>query len=136
MKKTVAEKRPATKAPAKSVSHDSQGAAEPKKKKRGHKTDYHGVIFRSSVKRISKVLYAEPPQISSSALECFSCIALDIVESISDCAAGLAKKVNKQTVGADDIIAAFDICYRGELAQQTLVEVKELVAKSQMKVAK
>lgn len=126
-------KAPVGKAP----SHMSGTPADSQKKK---KKMMHmmgsSLMFRSTVKRIARVIAPEPIQLSSASLEVLCGIAMALVESISETAGEFAEKVNKQTVGADDIIAAVEIIYKGELKQQAIGEIKDALAKASIKATK
>lgn len=124
-------KAPVGKAPAQmsGTPADSQ-----KKKKKGNVSG--SLMFRSTVKRIARVIAPEPIQLSSAALEVLCGIAMALMETIAETAGEFAEKVNKQTVGAEDILAAVDVTYRGELRQQASGEIKDALAKASIKATK
>lgn len=129
MKKSA--KTPVGKAPAKMAGTpaDSQ-----KKKKKGHLSS--SLMFRSTIKRIARVISPEPVQLSSASLEVLCGIAMALVENIAETAGDFAEKVHKQTIGADDILAAVEVIYRGELKQQAIGEIKDALAKASIKAGK
>lgn len=110
--------------------------ADSQKKKKKIQMLGSSLMFRSTVKRIARVIAPEPIQLSSASLEVLCGIAMALVESISETAGEFAEKVNKQTVGADDILAAVEIIYRGELKQQAIGEIKDALAKASIKATK
>lgn len=121
-------KAPAGKAPAKmsGTPMDSQ-----KKKKKMYTTDSH--MFRSTIKRIARANSPDPVQLSSASLEVLCGIAMALVENIAETAGDFAEKIHKQTIGADDILAAVEVIYRGELKQQAIGEIKDALAKASIK---
>ena len=124
-------KAPAGKAPAKMTTQtDSQ---KKKTKKTGTSTS---LMFRSTIKRIARAVQPEAAQLSSSSLEVLCGIAMALVENIAETSGDLAEKVNKQTVGADDVLAAIELIYRGELKQQALAEIRDALAKASIKSMK
>ncbi|EHY66250.1 histone H2B [Nematocida ausubeli] len=115
---------PAGKAPAKGV-----GASEKKKKKANHmsKSQYN---FRSSIKRMLKNTYqAAPPQVSGPVVESLCNIVCDIIDKLSHDCEILARKVGKQTINLEEVMAAVQVNLSGELRTHALKEIKEAVAK-------
>ena len=123
------EKSPVGKAPAKMASTP----ADTQKKRKSHTG---ALMFRSTIKRIARVISPDPVQLSTGSMEVLCGIAMALIENIAETAGDFAEKVNKQTVGADDILAAVEVIYRGELKQQAIGEIKDALAKASIRATK
>ena len=108
--------------------------ADSQKKKRG--VQCGPLMFRSTIKRIARVISPDPIQLSTGSMEVLCGIAMALIENIAECAGDCAEKVHKQTVSADDILTAVEIIYRGELKQQAIGEIKDALAKASIKASK
>jgi hypothetical protein len=120
------------KAPVKSIAATS---SQPKKhKKRKSSTAATGHQFRSAIK---KCLKETTPDASIKITEktlCILCgIANSLIEDTVGCASELSKKIDKETIGAEDVIASFELMLSGELRNLCVREIKSTMAKSQTK---
>jgi len=126
-----AEKRPAGKAPAKAVS----GIEKRKAKSHHHKGQYN---LRSAIKRIIKNTYqaTSPPQISGPVIDSLANISHEIIEKLAQDCSILARKVGKQTINLEEVVAAIQLNFMGELRIHTQKEIKEAIAKVPTKSSK
>ncbi|EEQ82477.1 hypothetical protein NCER_100811 [Vairimorpha ceranae BRL01] len=101
-----------------------------KKKKKKMSNLCSGMQFKSAIKKIAKDI--NPDQtvfLTSQAIAILCAIAYDIVSTCGEVASEFSKKVSKQTVGADEIVAAFEILLKGELKKLALREVHTCLSK-------
>lgn len=125
----------AGKAPVKSIAPtDSQSK---RLKKRRRSTAATGLQFRSAIK---KCLRETSPDGSIKITEktlCVLCgIANSLIEDVVLCSSDLTKKVDKETVGVDDLTTAFELMLSGELRNLCVREIKSTIAKAQTKVSR
>ncbi|EQB61309.1 histone h2b [Vairimorpha apis BRL 01] len=108
----------------------SQADTQKLKKKKKNSNLSSGMQFRSAIKRIAKDLSTDHSIfLTSQAIAVLCAIAYDIVCTVGETASEFSKKVNKQTVGADEVIAAFEILLKGELKKIALKEIHTTLAK-------
>lgn len=105
-----------------------------KKKKKKTSAITTGLQFKSAMKRIAREINPEHHVfLTSQAISIFCAITYDIIETAGEVAGEFASKVNKQTIGADEIIAAFEIMLKGELKKLALREIHSALSKNQGK---
>jgi len=108
-----------------------------KLKKRRSSSAATGLQFRSAIK---KCLKDSSPDGSIKITEktlCILCgIANSLIEDVINCASDLSKKVDKETIGVDDLTTAFELMLSGELRNLCIREIKATVSKAQAKVAR
>lgn len=120
------------KAPIKSIAPTNSQQKKLKKRKRSSAAT--GLQFRSAIKKCLKEISPDASVKITEKTLCILCgIADALIEDIINCAAELAKKVDKETIGIEDIIAALELLLTGELRILCVREVKSSVAKSQTK---
>ncbi|KAM0673832.1 hypothetical protein GVAV_002670 [Gurleya vavrai] len=126
-KKTAGGKAPAKATP----SQASQG----KSKKKPFSKD--GTFSISKIKhnikrcvRTNDRFAGNVPQLSDPTLNVLATIAIDIAKKFSDTAGDCAKKVGKQTIGSEEVLAAVGIELKGELMTHCLGYMKEALQKS------
>ncbi|WUR02536.1 histone H2B [Vairimorpha necatrix] len=106
-----------------------QGEGDKKKKKKMSNL-CSGMQFKSAIKRIAKDINPDNSVfLTSQAIAILCAIAYDIISSCGEVASEFSKKVSKQTVGADEIVAAFEILLKGELKKLALREVHTCLSK-------
>lgn len=106
------------------------GDAEKLKKKKKMSNLCSGMQFKSAIKRIAKDINPDHSVfLTSQAIAILCAIAYDLVSSCGEVASEFSKKVSKQTVGADEIVAAFEILLKGELKKLALREVHTCLSK-------
>lgn len=120
------------KAPVKSIAPTS---SQPKKlKKRKSSTAATGLQFRSAIKKCLKETTPDGSIKITEKTLCVLCgIANSLIEDTVTCASDLAKKIEKETIGAEDVIASFELMLSGELRNLCVREIKSTMAKSQSK---
>lgn len=120
------------KAPVKSIAPTS---SQPKKlKKRKSSTAATGLQFRSAIKKCLKETTPDGIIKITEKTLCVLCgIANSLIEDTVNCASDLAKKIEKETIGAEDVIASFELMLSGELRNLCVREIKSTMAKSQSK---
>lgn len=123
----------AGKAPVKSIAPtDSQGK---KMKKRKTSSAATGLQFRSAIKKCLKETSPDGSIKVTEKTLCVLCgIANSLIEDVIQCATELAKKVDKETIGVEDLITSFELMLTGELRNLCVREIKSTIAKSQTKV--
>ncbi len=131
--KSQSSQQPAGKAPAKAAAAPGQHTDSQRKKRHNH---IGPLMFRSTIKRITRAISPDPIQLSTGSMEVLCGIAMALAEDISDEACNCSEKIQKQTLGADDILAAVDILYNGELKSQAVGEMRDALAKSSIKSTK
>merc|ERR1712137_1089334 len=118
------------KAPIKSV--PLTGSQSKKMKKRRRSSACTGLQYRSAIKKCLKEISPDSTFKITEKTLCILCgIANSLIEDTVICSAELAKKVDKETIGAEDIIAAFELMLTGELRNLCVREIKATLAKSQ-----
>ncbi|EOB12532.1 Histone H2B [Nosema bombycis CQ1] len=121
------------KAPINPATQGTEGS-QGKKKRKKNSSITTGLQFKSAIKRIAKEINPEHHVfLTSQAISIFCAIAYDIVETAGEVAGEFASKVNKQTIGADEIMAAFEITLKGELKKLALREIHSTLSKTQGK---
>lgn len=125
----------AGKAPVKSIpATESQSK---KLKKRKPSSAATGLQFRSAIKKCLKETSPDSSIKITEKTLCVLCgIANSLLEETITTAAELSKKVDKETIGVEDIIASFELRLTGELRNLCVREIKTVIAKSSAKVAK
>lgn len=119
------------KAPVKSSMSQSM---DKKKAKKKSSTMGTGMMFRSAIKRIARDVSPDNNiMLTNNSIQVLCAIAFDFVDTVADLAGEMSRKVGKQTVGADDVIGAFEIILKGELRKLALREVHTSLAKNQVK---
>ncbi|MFJ8677613.1 hypothetical protein [Streptomyces sp. NPDC093589] len=89
-----------------------------------------GHQYRSSVKRAARKCGPGEVVLSASALEVMTDIVVHLLDELGDAAANLASKVDKETIGSDDVVAASELVLTGELRQHALAASKNALAKA------
>lgn len=125
----------AGKAPVKSIAPtDSQSK---RMKKRKTSCAATGLQFRSAIKKCLKETSPDGSIKITEKTLCVLCgIANSLIEDVVQCSTELAKKVDKETIGVEDLITSFELMLTGELRNLCVREIKSTVAKSQTKVAR
>lgn len=120
------------KAPVKSIAPTSSQTKKLKKRKSSSAAS--GLQFRSAIK---KCLRETSPDSSIKITEKTLCVLCGIANSLIEdtilTATELAKKVDKETIGVEDIIASYELMLSGELRNLCVREIKSTIAKSQTK---
>lgn len=120
------------KAPVKSITPTNSQSKKLKKRKSSSAAT--GLQFRSAIK---KCLRETSPDGSIKITEKTLCVLCGIANSLIEdtilTATDLAKKVEKETIGVEDIIASYELMLTGELRNLCVREVKTTIAKSQTK---
>lgn len=123
------------KAPIKSI--PATGSQAKKIKKRKVASAATGLQFRTTIKKLLKEGAPESSvKITEKTLRILCAIADSLMEDTIICASELAKKIDKETIGIEDIIASFELRLTGELRNLCVRELKALASKSSSKVAK
>lgn len=120
------------KAPLKSIVPTA--SQNKKQKKRKSSTAATGLQFRSAIKKCLKETTPDGSIKITEKTLCVLCgIASSLIEDTIVCASDLAKKIDKETIGAEDVIASFELMLSGELRNLCVREIKSTMAKSQSK---
>ena len=125
----------AGKAPVKSIAPtDSQSKRISKRRKSSAAT---GLQFRSAIKKCLKETSPDGTIKITEKTLCVLCgIASSLIEDVVLCANDLTKKVDKETIGVDDLTTAFELMLSGELRNLCVREIKSTISKSQSKVSR
>jgi len=120
------------KAPVKSIPPtSSQGK---RTKRRRSSSAATGLQFRSAIKKCLKETSPDGSIKITEKTLCVLCgVASSLIEDAVLGAADLAKKVGKETIGAEDVVAAYELMLVGELRNLCVREIKTTIAKSQTK---
>lgn len=122
------------KSQGKSASSQLEATGEKKRAKKKTSTMGTGMMFRSAIKRIARGVSPDNNiMLTSNSIQVLCAIAYDFVETTAGLSGEMARKIGKQTVGSDDVIAAFEIILKGELRKLALREVHTTLAKTQVK---
>lgn len=120
------------KAPIKSIAPTSSQQKKLKKRKRSSAAT--GLQFRSAVKKCLKEISPDASVKITEKTLCVLCgIANALIEDTIMCATDLSKKVDKETIGVEDVVASLELMLTGELRSLCVREVKSAIAKSQTK---
>jgi len=123
------------KAPIKSVPLTNSQSKKMRKRRRSSAST--GLQYRSAIKKCLKEISPDGSfRITEKTLYILCGIANSLIEDTVLCSAELAKKIEKETIGAEDIIAAFELMLTGELRNLCVREIKTTIAKSHTKAAK
>lgn len=125
----------AGKAPVKSIAPtESQGKRTTKRRK---STAATGLQFRSAIKKCLKETSPDGSIKITEKTLCVLCgIANSLIEDVITCANDLTKKVDKETIGVDDLTTAFELMLSGELRNLCVREIKATISKAQAKAAR
>lgn len=117
------------KAPSKSIPNTS--SLPKKKKSKRAATAQVGTQFRSAIKKCLKEVSADSAVKITEKTLAVLCSTVDsfINEIISDSAI-LAKMLKKETIGPEDVVAAFELRLNGELRKLCVREMRAAVQKS------
>ncbi|KAI4292558.1 histone H2B [Pancytospora philotis] len=122
----------AGKAPAKSIPPTDSQSKRNRQRKRS--TAATGLQFRSAIKKCLKETSPDGAIKITEKTLCVLCgIANSLIEDVIVNTAELAKKVDKETLGVDDLTTAFELMLDGELRNLCIREIKSTVAKAQSK---
>lgn len=125
----------AGKAPVKSIAPTESQSKRALKRKRS--TAATGLQFRSAIKKCLKETSPDGNIKITEKTLCVLCgIANSLIEDVILCASELTKKVDKETVGVDDLTTAFELMLSGELRNLCVREIKSTIAKAQTKVSR
>ncbi|KAI5168713.1 histone H2B [Pancytospora epiphaga] len=125
----------AGKAPVKSIAPTESQNKKTTKRKRS--TAAVGLQFRSAIKKVLREVSPDGSiKITEKTLSVLCGISNSLVEDIVVCAADLAKKVDKETIGVDDLSTAFELMTSGELRGLCLREIKDATAKPKQQAGK
>lgn len=120
------------KAPVKSIAPTSSQSKKGKKRKSSSAAT--GLQFRSAIKKCLRETSPDGAIKITEKTLCVLCgIANSLIEDTILTATELAKKIDKETIGVEDIIAAFELMLMGELRNLCVREIKTTIAKSQTK---
>lgn len=120
----------AGKAPVKSVAPTESQSKRGSKRRRA--TAATGLQFRSAIKKCLKEISPDGSvKITEKTLSVLCGIANSLIEDIINCASELTKKVDKETIGVDDLTTSFELLLTGELKNTCVKEIKSTVAKAQ-----
>lgn len=124
----------AGKAPAKSIPPtDSQSK---KQRKRRGSTSVAGSQFRSAIKKCLKETSPDGSIKITEKTLCILCqIAHTLISDVTHSASELAKMNSKETIGVDDMVAAFELMLSGELRQLCIREIRTVINKALHKTA-
>ncbi|KAI5148738.1 histone H2B [Enteropsectra breve] len=123
------------KAPVKSVPMTESQSKKLKKRKSSSAAT--GLQFRSAIKKCLKETSPDGSVKITEKTLCVLCgISNSLIEDVIMTATELAKKVDKETIGVDDITTAFELMLSGELRNLCIREIKSTVSKSQTKAAR
>uniref|UniRef100_A0A1B6K515 Core Histone H2A/H2B/H3 domain-containing protein n=1 Tax=Homalodisca liturata TaxID=320908 RepID=A0A1B6K515_9HEMI len=118
----------AGKAPVKSIAPTESQSKKGSKRKRS--TAAVGLQFRSAIKKVLREVSPDGSiKITEKTLSVLCGISNALIEDIVVCAADLAKKVDKETIGVDDLSTAFELMTSGELRGLCLREIKDATTK-------
>ncbi|KAM0686301.1 hypothetical protein COBT_002478 [Conglomerata obtusa] len=133
------EKKSGGKAPIKSVVAVNSQSKSQKKRPFAKDGTFSISKIKHNIKRCIRTndrFAGNVPQLSDNTLNVLATIAIDMAKKLSDTAGDCAKKVGKQTIGNEEILAAVGIELKGELMTHCLGYMKEALAKSTVKKSK
>ncbi|KAL6122365.1 hypothetical protein NUSPORA_00606 [Nucleospora cyclopteri] len=123
----------AGKAPVKSIST----APTTRKVKRKAVDPSTGLMFKSAIKKCLKESIPDGSiTITRNSLSILCGIAMSILEDVATLSSELAQKVNKKTIGGEEITTAFELMLTGELKKLCVREIKNTLSKMHTKKAK
>lgn len=121
----------AGKAPVKSISSTKSMTKKIKRKAIDPST---GLMFKSAIKKCLKESVPDGTvTITRNSLAVLCGIAQSILEDASVLSAELAQKVNKKTIGGEEVITAFELMLTGELKKLCVREIKNTLSKMNTK---
>lgn len=89
-----------------------------------------GMFFKSAIKKCLKETVPDGSvTITRNSLAVLCGIALSILEDVAGISAELAQKVNKKTIGGEEVISAFELILTGELKKLCVREIKNTLSK-------
>lgn len=126
--------RNAGKTPMKSIDPtDSQSKKQKKKRGSGAMVGGH---FRSAVKKCLKETSPDGTiKLTEKTLAILCQIAHTLLTDVTEHAVVLAKRANRETIGVEDMIAAFELTLTGELRMLCVREIRSVITKTSNKPA-
>lgn len=124
--------KPAGKVPLKSI----QSMKHAKKTRKKAVDPSSGLVFKSAIKKCLKESVPDSSvTITRNTLSVLCGISQAILEDVASLSAELAQKVNKKTIGYDEILVAFELILTGELKKLCLREIRNVVTKANQQKA-